>query len=442
MLLVLGFSTIFLVISNNFNNLTVDSVRNFSNYYEKTVAHNIAVSAANMAATKMFFDNDWEVGFPKTAYGGGFFETTVEYEDTFTNTKIIETISEFNEITDTVRVILQPSKFSKFAYFSAYEPSNIWWTSGDTVWGPMHVQGELSIKNSPVFWGKVTCQNGIHYDPNDGHYEYVEDGGHWETRWVWERVGWRWRRVEQTYWVVDYKEVFVPDADPKFYGGFESGVDRPLPTDGVSNLKSVAQSNGVVFSGQDTVYITFDTDSIKYKFGKNEPETAALASTFTTNGTIFAENSVLRLKGTVEGQFTVGVSANSSSNGKIFLDDDIVYKTDPRITNSQDMLGIVADNDVMITDNVPNSNDINIHASIYSENGGFGSENYNTRPAGGSINLLGGIQQSTRRAVGTFSGSTTVSGFSKRYRYDERLMLASPPSYPGTGAFEIVSWYE
>jgi hypothetical protein len=106
------------------------------------------------------------------------------------------------------------------------------------------------------------------------------------------------------------------------------------------------------------------------------------------------------------------------------------------------MLGIVANNDILIADNTPNSSDINIHASVYSENGGFGSENYASRPAGGSINLLGGIQQSERKAVGTFSGETIVSGFSKKYRYDDRLMLASPPSYPGTGAFEIVSWFE
>lgn len=440
MLLVLGFSTIFLVISNNFNSLVMDSVTNYSKYYEKTVAHNIAVSASNLAATQVFFNNDWIDGFPETEYGGGIFSTTVNILDS--TTKQILTISEFGEFVDTVIVTFQPSKFSKFAYFSEIEPSNIWWTTGDTVWGPMHVQGELSVKNRPVFWGKVTCQDGIHYDPNDGYWDYQENGGHYETRWVRKRIGRRWRYVEETYWVVDYDRVWVNTADPQFYGGFDSGVNKPLPDDGVSNLLSVAQSNGVVFQGQDTVYLTFDEDSIKYRFSKNDLDTSVLAASFSPNGTIFAEEAVLRLKGTVEGQFTVGVSASSSSNGKVFLDDDIVYKTDPRVTNSTDLLGIVAFNDVMITNNAPNSSDINIHASIYSENGGFGSEDYASRPAGGSINLLGGIQQYTRRAVGTFSGSTIVSGFSKKYRYDDRLMLTSPPSYPGTGAFEIVSWYE
>jgi hypothetical protein len=55
---------------------------------------------------------------------------------------------------------------------------------------------------------------------------------------------------------------------------------------------------------------------------------------------------------------------------------------------------------------------------------------------------LQGIIQNTRKAVGTFSGGVINHGFSKRYRYDKRLMFSSPPMYPGTGAFEIVSWLE
>jgi hypothetical protein len=49
-----------------------------------------------------------------------------------------------------------------------------------------------------------------------------------------------------------------------------------------------------------------------------------------------------------------------------------------------------------------------------------------------------------RRAVGTFDTKTGKinHGFAKRYRYDERFMLISPPMFPGTGDLEIVSWYE
>jgi hypothetical protein len=106
------------------------------------------------------------------------------------------------------------------------------------------------------------------------------------------------------------------------------------------------------------------------------------------------------------------------------------------------MLGICAENNVWITNNTPNGSDINIHASIYSEKYGFGAQNYDTGSPRGNINLLGGIIQKTRAAVSQFSGSTITHGYAKRYRYDDRFMLASPPFFPGTGGFEIVSWLE
>ncbi|HEY6437259.1 MAG TPA: hypothetical protein VIY47_11770, partial [Ignavibacteriaceae bacterium] len=75
--------------------------------------------------------------------------------------------------------------------------------------------------------------------------------------------------------------------------------------------------------------------------------------------------------------------------------------------------------------------------------GGFGAVNHNTRPKSGNINLLGGIIQNTRKAVGMFGSDGKIkNGFAKRYAYDNRLLVASPPFFPGTGGFEIVSWYE
>lgn len=426
-LIVLGFSLIFLVVGQNFNTITVNAVDNFSDYYEKTYAHNVAVSGANMAANEVFFDPLWTAGFSNLNFAGGTINASVQVIDVFQNIRQITVTGMFAGITDTVRVVLQPSKFSKFAYFSAFEPSNIWWAGGDTVWGPMHVQGNLQVAQSPVFFGKVTVQNSV---VSDGHWESHEVGGHWERR------GRRW------VWVPEYEYVWVSSADPKFYGGLETGVDLSLPPDGVVNLETAAIAGGQRFTGQDTVYMTFANDSLRYRFHKYDANTTVETSSFAPNGVIFADEAVVRIKGTVEGQFTVGVSG-TSAKGKVFLDDDIVYKTNPQTNpNSSDLLGIVAENDVMITNNAANNSDINIHASIYSESGGFGAQDYATRPNSGSINLLGGIIQSTRRAVGTFNQWGIVSGFNKKYRYDDRLMTASPPHFPGTGSYEIVSWYE
>jgi hypothetical protein len=290
--------------------------------------------------------------------------------------------------------MLAPSKFSKFAYYSANEGSYIWWTSSDTVWGPFHTQDKFKIDGSPVFYGKVTSLRG-----------YSQQAG----------------------------------SHPKFYGGYESGVDIPLPASGITDIEAAAIADGSNITGKDTVYITFVSDSITIRYAYNGPKTSYLASSLTNNGTIFVKDAkAVRIQGTVKGQYTL-----ASNKADIYIDDDIVYNTDPRINpNSTDILGIVGKNDVWITDNYANNHDINIDASIYCETGSFGAENYNSRPVAGRINLLGGIINHERGPVGTFIGSGIKSGFYKTYRYDERMLLAYPPMFPGTGGYEIVSWYE
>jgi hypothetical protein len=441
-LIVMGFSAVLLVMTQNFNSLTVRSVDNFASYYEETIAHNIAVSGANFAASALFFDNHWTSGFSDVQFGGGKFDVTVIDTSAVQNEKIITVVSTYpwpaspapgySRLTDTVMVKLQPSRFSKFAYYSAFEPSNIWWTDGDTVHGPMHVQGTLRVNGAPVFHGKVTTETGI--DSAGGYWDYRESGGHWERQWKWGR--WQW------VWVIDYNRVWIPAANPQFLGGYEDGVDLDMPANGVSDVRTLAQSGGHVFSGHDTVYITFDEDSIKYKYGKYAAETAVLGTNLAANGVIFADDAVVRAQGTVDGLYTLGVSG-SSSKGKLFIDDDIVYYDNPNTNpNSTDMLGMVVENEVLITNNSANNTDVNIHGSIYIQDGGFGAEDYDTRPNSGTINLLGGIQQATRRAVGTFNSGGIVSGFNKNYRYDNRFLISSPPGFPGTGKFEIVSWFE
>ncbi len=395
--LVVGFSIIYLVLGQNFDRLSNNSVKNYVTYYSSTNAHNIAVSGANLAANEIFFDPTWTAGFSNESYNGGTMNVSVQVLDPFKNIRQIVSTGTYQNYTSTVKVTLSPSSFSKFAYYSVYE-NGIWWVTGDTVFGPFHTQDYLRVAGHPVYNGKVTIRKSI--------------------------VKYNWQ------------------SSPVFNGGFQQGVNLPLPSNGVANLESVSNSGGHTFTGHDTVYLTFAKDSIKYKFAYNSPETTVLTSSFAPNGTIVADNAVLRIKGTVSGQLTVGASG-SGGYGNIYIDDNVVYNSDPR-TNpaSTDLLGIVAKNNVFITDNVPNHNDVVIDGAIYAETGGFGAQNYSTRPISGTIYLLGGITQYSRAAVGTFNSWGIVSGFYKNYRYDERLMLSSPPYFPNTGAFEIVSWYE
>lgn len=393
---VAGFSLIFLIVEYNMGNVSTRAVENFTDYYLNNYAHEAAVSGANFAANEIFFDQSWTKGF-NTNINGADVNVSVAV-DAFKKTRKITSVAKYQGIEDTVEVILIPSKFSKFAYFSESEGSSIWWMTKDTVWGPFHTQDKLKIAGKPTFYGKVSSLKGI--------------------------------------------QKYDKFSSANFYGGYESGVDLPLPTNGLMQIGVEAASGGALITTKDTVYLTFAADSIKVKYNFNDPETSYLASSFAPNGVILCANAVVRLKGKVKGQYTVG-SGRTVKGGDIYLDDDITYNSDPRTNpNSTDLLGICANNNVWITQNSANNNSINIDASIYCEAGSFGAQNYSTRPVSGIINLYGGIIQKTRGAVGTFSGSSITAGFSKNYKYDERLLLAYPPAYPGTGGFEVVSWYE
>jgi hypothetical protein len=382
-------------------NTTSQAVENLSDYYSNTNVHNIATSAINMAASEIYKDPTW-TGYQHNKFyiQGGYAEIDVKK----ISTDLIELTSKGyfdyhfdgkNETKESlVKVILRSSKFSKFAYYSQVE-GNIWWTNNDTVWGPFHTQDNISAYRKPVFNGKVTTKGKVKYYTSSSKDK------------------------------------------PRFMGGFEKGVDLPRPTTVLSDLYTTASSGGHMFSGASDVYLTFKDDSVTYKINSSGPETTVLTANLAPNGVIYADNANLRIKGRVEGQFTL------VSEKKVYLDDDITYKSDPRInSNSLDLLGIIAKKEILVTDNTPNRSDINIHASMYSIDEGFGAENYSSRPNSGTINLLGGMIQYQRQAVGQFSWWGTQNGFNKRYRCDSRLMKMAPPAYPGTGKFEIVSWFE
>jgi len=398
-LLVLGFSTIFLNMGHNANQVASRSVQNMVDYHAKTVAYNIAVTAANLAANEIFLDGNWQTGFTNRAFDGGYLDADVVILDPVLNIRKLTTKGTYRGVTKTVEVIFKPSSFSKFAYLSTNDPGWLYWTYKDTIWGPFHSEREINSYRHPVFYGKATTKIGVEY------YQSEE-----------------------------------LDA-PYFYGGYESGVSIDFPSSGITDLMNMAASGGHLFTGPDTVYITFAGDSLKYRFAANDPDSTVLAQSFAPNGVIFANDATVRLKGIVKGQYTVG-STGPPPKGQIYLDDDIVYNSDPRIDpSSTDILGIVSKNSVLITENLANSSDINIHASIYSEDYGFGAGWPSFTQPNGFINLYGGIQNKRRVQIGVIV-SGDVWGFNRRYKYDERLMLISPPGYPGTGELEIVSWLE
>ena len=403
LILILGFSGILLIIGLNFNSVSSSAVDNSGKYFESTMAKEIARTGINLAASNIAKNPGWQPDGNPYSFSGEH-NLIISVKDTG-DIKTITAIGEYKGISKLIEIKVKAASFSEFAYFSDKEAplgTEIWWTKKDSVWGPFHTNDVLRVSKHPYFNGPSTSHGGA----------------------------------------IIYQSDISTDA-PTIAGDYNPGLTISLPTDGILGLATKASgTGGYVFSGQPEVFLEFAGDSIRYKFSAGDSYTTVLGSDLSPSGIIYVENGNLRLQGTVKGKWSVG------SNQSVYLDDDVVYndvpdysdKTDP----SNDLLGILANDKVYITNNAENKDNINIHASIYVENGGFEAENYETRPVSGYINLIGGVTQKIRQGVGTFNSGSgdPQSGFMKNYRYDSRLLRMVPPYFPSTSTFKILSWLE
>lgn len=173
-------------------------------------------------------------------------------------------------------------------------------------------------------------------------------------------------------------------------------------------------------------------------------------------------NGTVGVSGTVRGRTTM-----YARNGDIVLLDDIKYATDPSLNKCNDVLGLIADNDVVVADNgintpqnvnpggstiyrsLDDTQDMYIQAVTMALNSSFRVQNYSGGPTSalncqgsavgrGCLYVTGGIIQVTRGPVGTGSGN----GYTKRYSYDACAANYPPPYFPTTGRFTDNRFYE
>jgi hypothetical protein len=92
-----------------------------------------------------------------------------------------------------------------------------------------------------------------------------------------------------------------------------------------------------------------------------------------------------------------------------------------------------------------------VSAAIVTVAHSFTVQNYDVGPdfatygtTASKLTVVGAIAQKFRGAVGTFSGSSTVTGYAKNYNYDQRLKYDSPPKFlnPVASAWQVVTWAE
>lgn len=407
-LLVMGFSAIFLGIGNNLLRFSGRSADNFVDYYNETIAYNIAVSGANMASNEIYIDKNWMDGYSETDYMGGSFEVSV---DTTGELKRIVSVGEYNGLSHEVRVLLQPSYFSKFGnYYSSMSAAP---ATGDTFNGPFHVNAKLYTYGSPVFNGKVTSKSGL-----------------------------------TKYW----------SQDPQFLGGYETGIDIPLEFD-TTGMRSTA---GKIFTdttnhnrGINMRLYFNDNGTLTYSYNQSgsyywTPPVTEDINTIAPNGLIYVEKGNIYTKGKVNGRVTiVATGKGSSSFGYVYQVDDLEYAEDPRsYPDSDDIIGIVAERDIRLQYNDDTKyGNITTQASMFSLLGNIGpDDNLINQSYLGQWNILGGLIASTTRQTAQYhsvSGNyVPYKGLKFVHTYDSRFMTYVPPQFPHTRYYEVLSWYE
>lgn len=444
LILVIGFTLIFLVMGYFWGSLATRSVDNHVSYYKTTIAHNIAVSGANMGLQKVvsnynttgnllsgnLFDQDFE---------NGRMDVNIDTNGTFKTLTSVGTFMGVNQVVK-VKLIQDQASLARYAWFipsvSTGSATQRPWITGDSIWGGFHSNQFLVVDGDPVFFGKVTTLKGIKDLGSGSNPQFL--GGYEEGI----EVNWT-------------SNMHYPDFETLAGAGatFNKDIWLKFNADGTVTYRLQSGAQG----GQ---------DSTKYGAPLTVP-----VSTLAPNGVIFIDKANVYMSGVLNGKVTI-VSEGSSGagNGNVFFVGDMIYNIDPMIPNGsggyminpasldgdgnpKDLMGIITTNDVLVStsgnlggfeNNVQNL-DIHIDAGIFGNSGGFKVEGLGSSPADvplGSIYLQGSMTAGKEEVVAQFSNNTLTAGYNRHVVFDERFATGAPTWFPYLDYYKVISWLE
>jgi cytoskeletal protein CcmA (bactofilin family) len=402
LIVVVGFSIILGYMSLNLTGLAKRSNTIMSSYAEATQSHNLAITGVNIALTRFSIDTNWVGDTTLNLKGPQFFGKLRLSSSPVGDSVRIRSVAVYTSATyplsetleDTVEVLLARNSsmpFSLFAWMTNTE-NGVNWTTADTVWGRVHSNGSIHVNGAPVFYERVTTSENfvprLRTGTNKGNYKR----------------------------------------------GTETGVPKVEFPKSFAELEYAAQNGGRHF--KKPIWLELLPGSPHLNDGKvlvrDSPLPLALPiDTISLNGVSFngalSSTDSIHIKGTLDGRLTV---ASLASN--VYIDDNLKYEKSPLSSKTDDMLGLVARDNVIVDDNILNNADCIIEGSIFALNGSFTAEGHDRGPLFGELRLLGSIVQNARGPVGTIKGGKLDTGYSKRYRFDSRLGDPDerPPFYP------------
>jgi len=162
-----------------------------------------------------------------------------------------------------------------------------------------------------------------------------------------------------------------------------------------------------------------------------------------SNGVFFVEDDVW-LEGTVEGQVVIGVGTFpvQSNYKRVYISDHLLQKE----KGKDNVIGIISQGDVIVPYQVPTNMEINaavlsqfskIHTPYYNPNEHPNALKNSLTFYGSQVSYEGGGWKYVT------SGGTVVSGFLFTYHvYDGNLKYYTPPGFPVSPTYELISWEE
>ncbi len=318
---------------------------------------------------------------------------------------------------DRPRTLVVRLGFPALADYTFLQNANMRFSSTTVVHGPVHSNGGIQFDGTTD--AEVTSARQT-YDPGDG----IQHPGVWGV------------------------------------GGPTNFFTYPVPaqdfnavTVDLANLQADAISGGtrLLSSGREGWHITFRTDG-RYDLRRVNSRSSYDGNAYDingqtfwgtydppANGALFVEDNVW-VDGIVDGRITVGASNfQGAPDRDIIISGNLMYETQV----GDDVLGLIAERDIVVPRNVPDT--MTINAAALAQNGrifrpyytGTNSIRTNLVFSGSQIAFSGGGWK-------YLGGSgTVISGFvNTNHSYDGNLRFYPPPGFPTSGVYELLSWAE
>lgn len=324
--------------------------------------------------------------------GGGTYGVTIAQFDAGGG-QLTYTIAATGEVRGVRRSVVltgvRQDTWARYALLYNTAASAIWIVSGERFSGPVHANTRIYLSGDPVFEALISS-TAANWGPGSN------------TNLVTFLQGWAFNAASQSLASISFPalrtnaSLVVTGLTSITFAGTNLFISNARA--GWSNINYVSSNQNILTSGTGLIYVV-------------STGTGTNLGTASVGGT------------NLDGRLSIVTDYD------IQVTNHITYAVHPT-NNSDDALGLIARNDVVVRTNAPDNLSIFAHliaaCPTNSFSHGFYVQNYSSRPFSGNLNVYGGIVEYTRGAVGT----SLPTGYLKRYTYDTRFANDPPPFYP------------